>query len=45
VVLERDSVDRARESVETLVEAWVAGTDVARKFPSKTIVGFDAVVA
>ena len=45
VVLARDSVESLRESDETRVEASLAGTELARVFPSKTIVGFAAVVA
>jgi hypothetical protein len=45
VVLERDSVERVRESNGTLVAPRVAGTDVARKLPSKTIVGLVGVDA
>lgn len=44
-VLVRDSVERDSESAETLVEDCEAGTEVARKFPSNTIVGLEAVVA
>ena len=43
-VLVRDSVERDSESAETLVADCEAGTEVARKFPSKTIVGLEAVV-
>jgi hypothetical protein len=41
----RDSVESLRESAETRVAVSVAGTGVARVFPSKTIVGLAAVVA
>jgi hypothetical protein len=44
-VLESDSVDTLSESEEIRVELSVSGTAVARVFPSKTIVGLDAVVA
>jgi hypothetical protein len=44
-VLDRDSVDTRRESEEIRVELSVAGTDVARVLPSKTIVGLAAVDA
>jgi hypothetical protein len=45
VVLERDSVDTRKESDETRVELSVAGTEVAKVLPSKTIVGLVAEVA
>jgi hypothetical protein len=38
-------VESRRESTETLVAASDAGTEFARVFPSKIIVGFAAVVA
>jgi hypothetical protein len=41
----KDSVDSERESEETLVADSEAGTDTARLFPSKMIVGLDAVEA
>jgi hypothetical protein len=44
-VLAKDSVETRKESEETRVELSVAGTDVAKVLPSKTIVGFAAVVA
>jgi hypothetical protein len=44
-VLARDSVDNDKESAETRVAVSVAGIVVEIEFPSKTIVGFDAVVA
>jgi hypothetical protein len=45
VVLDRDSVETRKESDETRVEVSVAGTEVAKVLPSKTIVGLAAVVA
>ena len=45
MVLERESVDTRKESDETRVELSVAGTEVAKVLPSKTIVGLVAVVA
>jgi hypothetical protein len=44
-VLSRDAVETRRESAETRVDDSDAGTDVAKVFPSKTIVGLVAVVA
>jgi hypothetical protein len=44
-LLASDSVESEREPVDTRVEASLAGTDVAKVFPSKTIVGLAAVVA
>jgi hypothetical protein len=44
-VLESASVETRKESDEIRVELSVAGTDVVKVFPSKTIVGFAAVVA
>jgi hypothetical protein len=44
-VLASDSVKTRRESEEIRVELSVAGTEVARVFPSKTIVGLAAVAA
>jgi hypothetical protein len=44
-VLAKDSVETLSESVETRVAASLTGTEVARVLPSKTIVGFAAVVA
>jgi hypothetical protein len=41
----RDSVDNAKESTETRVADCVAGIVAEIAFPSKTIVGLDAVVA
>jgi hypothetical protein len=43
--LASDSVETISESAETRVDDSEAGTDVARVFPSKTIVGLAAVVA
>jgi hypothetical protein len=43
--LARDSVDNDKESAETRVAVSVAGIVVEIEFPSKTIVGFDAVIA
>ena len=43
--LESESVDTRKESDEIRVELSVAGTEVAKVLPSKTIVGFAAVVA
>jgi hypothetical protein len=45
VVLESDSVETRKESDEIRVEVSVAGTEVAKVLPSKTIVGLAAVVA
>jgi hypothetical protein len=45
VVLDRDSVETRKESDEIRVEVSVAGTEVAKVLPSKTIVGLAAVVA
>ena len=45
VVLDRDSVETRKESDEMRVEVSVAGTEVAKVLPSKTIVGLAAVVA
>jgi hypothetical protein len=45
VVLDSDSVESRRESAETLVAVSVAGTEVVKVLPSKTIVGLAAVVA
>jgi hypothetical protein len=45
VVLESDSVETRKESDEMRVEVSVAGTEVAKVLPSKTIVGLAAVVA
>ena len=44
-VLARDSVDNDKESAETRVAVSVAGIVAEIEFPSKSIVGFDAVVA
>jgi hypothetical protein len=41
----RASVVRVRESAGVLVDVPLAGTEVARPFPSKTMVGLVAVVA
>jgi hypothetical protein len=43
--LARDSVDNDKESAETRVAVSVTGIVAAIEFPSKTMVGFDAVVA
>jgi hypothetical protein len=45
VVLESDSVETRKESDEIRVEVSLAGTEVAKVLPSKTIVGLAAVVA
>ena len=45
VVLARDAVEIDRESAESLVEASVAGTEVAKVLPSKMIVGVAASAA
>ena len=45
MVLESDSVETRKESDEIRVEVSVAGTEVAKVLPSKTIVGLAAVVA
>jgi hypothetical protein len=44
-VLASDSVDNRKESDDIRVELSVAGTEVAKVFPSKTIVGLAAVDA
>jgi hypothetical protein len=44
-VRERDAVESLREPSETRVAVSVAGTEVAKVFASKTIVGSAAVVA
>jgi hypothetical protein len=44
-VLDSDSVETRKESDDTRVELSVAGTEVAKVLPSKTIVGFAAVDA
>jgi hypothetical protein len=44
-VLDSDSVETRKESEEIRVELSVAGTEVAKVLPSKTIVGLAAVEA
>ena len=44
-VLSSDPVETRRESEEIRVELSVAGTEIARVFPSKIMVGLSAVVA
>jgi hypothetical protein len=44
-VLDSDSVETRKESDDTRVELSVAGTEVAKVLPSKTIVGLAAVDA
>ena len=39
------SVVRVRESAEVLLDVPLAGTEVAKTFPLKTMVGFEAVAA
>jgi hypothetical protein len=45
VLLSRDAVDSLREPSETRVAVSVTGVELAKVLPSKTIVGFAAVVA